>query len=124
MNSLRTILIVDDEKDLLEMYKELLELDNFIVYTASSAGSALEILSKNINIQVIISDSHMNKMTGMELLQVISKKQVRPLFYLATGDLEQTDEEIKNLGGTGLIFKPFDMDVIIQRILKDLDGKI
>lgn len=124
MSSLCTILIVDDEQDLLEMYQEYFELEDFKVFTAPSADLGLEILDANANIQAIISDSHMSGMSGHEFLYVINQRPSKPLFYLATGDLDQTDEEIKKLGGTGLVTKPFNMNEIIKRILKDLNGKI
>lgn len=118
------ILIVDDEKDLLEMYQDFFELENFKVYAAPSASLGLELLDAHADIQVIISDSHMNGMSGLEFLQKVSLRPVRPLFYLATGDLAQSVDAITSLGGTGLVAKPFDMNEVIKRILKDLNGKL
>lgn len=124
MSSPCTVLIVDDEQDLLEMYQDYFEIEGFKVFAASSAQQGLELLDANPSIQAIISDSHMSGMSGLEFLAVVNKHQAKPLFYLATGDLEQNNEEIKKLGGTGLLTKPFDMSDVIQRILKDLNGKI
>lgn len=123
MSSPGTILIVDDENDLLLMYNEVFLMENFKVFTASSATQGLELLTSNPDIQIIISDSHMHGMSGVEFLSEVSKLQVNILFYLATGDLDQREEEIINLGGTGLLIKPFDMDEVMKRILKDLNGK-
>lgn len=124
MSSLCTVLIVDDEQDLLEMYRDFFELEDFQVFSAPSAELGLELLGANPNIQVIISDSHMSGMSGHQFLQVVNQRSSKPLFYLATGDLNETNEDIKKLGGTGLVTKPFDMNEIIKRILKDLNGKI
>jgi DNA-binding response OmpR family regulator len=119
-----TILIVDDEQDLLEMYLDFFEMENFKVFSALSAKLGLEILAANPDIQVIISDSHMHGMSGLEFLNVLFKQKSSQLFYLATGDLDQSDEEIKKLNGTGLLLKPFDMNEVIKRILKDLNGTV
>lgn len=116
-----SLLIVDDEKDLLEMYRELFEMDGFIVYTASSAMEALEVYQAHKEIKLIISDANMGDMSGLDLLKALKKnEQTIPVFYLATGAMEQTEEDIKALGGTGLVLKPFDLDEILLRIKRDL----
>lgn len=120
-NSDVSILIVDDEHDLLEMYRELFEMDGFVVYTAASATEALSTFEKHPEIQLIISDSNMGEMSGLDLLKALKKNyQTIPVFYLATGAVEQTEEEIKELGGSGLVLKPFDLDEILLRIKRDL----
>lgn len=124
MSSPYTILIVDDEKDLLEMYQDFFEMEGFKVYSALSATQGLELLTKNPDIQAIISDSHMTGMSGTEFLAAVNKNSVKPLFYLATGDIAQTDDDIKKLGGTGLLAKPFDMTAVVERLIKDLNGKV
>jgi len=116
-----SILIVDDERDLVEMYRELLEMDGFIVYTALSAQEALSVYEKHPEIRLIISDANMGDMSGLDLLKALKNNyQTIPVFYLATGAVEQTEEEIKELGGTGLVLKPFDLDEILLRIKRDL----
>lgn len=116
-----SILIVDDEHDLLEMYRELFEMDGFVVYTASSAMEAFGIYQKHLEIKLIISDANMGDISGVDLLKALKKTyQTIPVFYLATGAMEQTEEDIKALGGTGLVLKPFDLDEILLRIKRDL----
>jgi CheY-like chemotaxis protein len=105
------------------MYQEYFESEGVEVYGALSAIKGLEILNSNNKIQVIISDSHMPGMGGLEFLAAIQGRPNKPLFYLATGDLNKTNDDIKNLGGTGLIMKPFDLDDVVKRIAKDLHGQ-
>lgn len=120
-NNLISLLIVDDEPDLLEMYRELFEMDGFVVYTATSAQEALNVYQTHQNIKLIISDANMGEMSGIDLLKALKKNyQTVPVFYLATGAMEQTEEDIKALGGTGLVLKPFDLDEILLRIKRDL----
>lgn len=117
-----SILIVDDEEDLLEMYRELFEMDGFLVTTATSAQEGLVLYQKNQDIKVIISDSKMGDMSGIDFLSVLKNKyQTIPVFYLATGASDKTEDEIKSLGGAGLVLKPFDLDEILLRIKKDLN---
>ncbi len=123
MNPVCTILIVDDENDLLEMYKDFFEMENFKVFTASNGSAGLEILKVHSEIEVIISDSHMPGMTGLQFLGKVRELTKIPKFYLATGDLNQNQDEIVKLEGTGMILKPFDVEVVIAKILEELNGK-
>ena len=117
-----SILIVDDEKDLLEIYRELFEMDNFNVILASSAIEGLKAYADNPDIRLIISDSHMGDMSGIGFLKILkSTYQTIPVFYLSTGSMEQSEDEIKLLGGHGLVLKPFDLDEILIKIKKDLN---
>jgi CheY-like chemotaxis protein len=121
-NQMISILIIDDEIDLLEMYRELFEADGFQVFTATCALSALEIYKQHQDIRLIISDSNMGEVSGMELLKILKQTyQTIPVFYLATGAMEITEDEIKMQGGHGLALKPFDLDEILLRIKKDLN---
>ena len=117
-----SILIVDDETDLLEMYRELFEMDGFQVYTASSAIEGMETYKNHKNIRLIISDSNMGDMSGIEFLkQLKASYSTIPIFYLSTGAFEQNEDYIKSIGGHGLVLKPFDLDEIIIKIKKDLN---
>lgn len=117
-----SILIADDEIDLLDMYRELFEADGFEVFTATSANDALDIYKNHQDIRVIISDSNMGEVSGLDLLKALKKNyQTIPVFYLSTGALEITEDEIKSHGGNGLVLKPFDLDEILLRIKKDLN---
>lgn len=121
MSSSKYILIVDDDQDLLEMYDELFKMEGFEILTARSAANAIEICKKHKDIQVIISDSNMPEMSGMELLiNLRSYYKTMPVFYLLTGGMEMEEDELKKNGGHALILKPFDLDEIMRRIINDL----
>ena len=108
------ILIVDDDPVLLEIYCDLFQSNDFIILSATSAEDALEIYKANLNIHLIISDSHMKKMSGIDFLNIlVSEYKTIPYFYLATGDVDQSDASIIALGGHGVLQKPFDIDSTI-----------
>ncbi len=115
------VLIVDDDADLLDMYEEILQIEGVILLKAKSGREALDHCKAHDNIQIIISDSNMSGMTGMELLlNLRSYYQTMPLFYLLTGAFNVEEYEIIEAGGSGLILKPFDLDEILERIKKDI----
>ncbi|PHU99522.1 response regulator [Iodobacter sp. BJB302] len=59
----RTLLIVDDEPDILNALKRLFRRSGYQIFTSTSALDALELLALN-SIHVIISDQRMPQMHG------------------------------------------------------------
>src|SRR5688500_20269491 len=67
MEPCHSILVVDDEPDVVRSVKDLLRLD-YKVYTATSADEGMKILQENA-IDVIMTDQRMPEMTGVEFLK-------------------------------------------------------
>ncbi|MBL0169079.1 MAG: response regulator [Propionivibrio sp.] len=63
----RTLLLVDDEPDILNSLKRLLRRSGYRILTAGSAAEGLELLALN-SVQVIVSDQRMPNMSGSEFL--------------------------------------------------------
>ncbi len=68
-----TLLLVDDEKSVLNTLKRLLRKEEYKIITASSGAEGLEVL-KNNNVQVIISDQRMPQMSGTEFFSEVIKE--------------------------------------------------
>ncbi len=115
------ILIVDDDPDLLEMYADVIQIEGATTITAQSAAVALKHCENNSQIQVIISDAHMGEISGMDLLKNLKNfYETIPIFYILTGDFDIDEDEIIKDGARGLILKPFDVNVILERIKSDI----
>jgi two-component system response regulator GlrR len=116
------VLIVDDEEDLLEMVVEAFEEEGCHVYSANNGQDALDLFLKH-EVRVIIADESMPKLNGHELLaKVLESSKPNPLYFFSTGSMELTENELQKKGATGLITKPFDLDVILEIIDKKLDS--
>ena len=63
----RTLLLVDDEPDILNSLKRLLRRSGYRILTANSAAEGLEQLALH-NVQVVVSDQRMPVMSGSEFL--------------------------------------------------------
>ncbi|MEK6594412.1 MAG: PAS domain S-box protein [Pseudomonadota bacterium] len=63
-----SVLLVDDDEDMLILIKRALSQDGYRILTALNAGEGFEILSKHV-VDVVISDHEMPGMTGVEFLQ-------------------------------------------------------
>lgn len=64
----RTLLLVDDEENILAALKRLLRRDGYHILTANGAQQALQVLAEH-EVDVIVSDQRMPGMTGVELLR-------------------------------------------------------
>jgi DNA-binding response OmpR family regulator len=118
-----SVLIVDDEPDLLEICADAFEMEDYKVLTAVDGVKGLEAFMNN-NVDVIISDSYMPEMNGLQLLKtILDSEKDMPIFYLSTGAIDITEDTLKEKGATGLISKPFDLDEILERVSNDLKAR-
>ncbi len=95
MAKLRSILLVDDEREVLEVLKELLEEYSDDVLTALNGQQALEVLERN-KVDCIISDINMAPVNGPEFLRRVIERNLIDipfLFYTAHG----TEDQLKNI---------------------------
>lgn len=79
------ILLVDDEKFVLNSLKRSLRNESYEVTAAQSPDEALDYLEKNPDTAVIIADHRMPRKTGMELLLEVRKKFPTVVRILLTG---------------------------------------
>ncbi len=96
------ILLVDDEKNVLEAYKRNLS-DEFELEIADSGAAALEFFSKDKPFHVIVSDYKMPKMNGVELLEKVRNISPETIQIMLTGQADM--EAIINLINKGKIFR-------------------
>jgi response regulator RpfG family c-di-GMP phosphodiesterase len=113
-----TVLLVDDEENILKSLQRLLMDEDFDVETATSGEAGLDKLSKLTNVGLIVSDQRMSGMNGAEFLGRSREIAPHALRILLTGysDISATIEAI-NRGGTSRYFsKPWDDVELLQGI--------
>jgi two-component system, NtrC family, response regulator len=112
-----TVLIVDDEAEILRTLKSFLGLCGFNVLTASSGIEAIEAINSQ-KVHIVLSDISMPGMDGIELLKQIRSLDFSIQVIMMTGfsTFNTTLVALEN-GATDYILKPFeDMDEI-ERIV-------
>jgi len=119
MNSRRTILIVDDDKNTREGLKRALQGLYEVVMT-DSAEKALPLLDER-TIDIVLSDIRMSGMDGMALLQRLTARSNPPIVIMLTayGNVETAVEAIKR-GAYDFLTKPVNLDhldLLIKRAL-------
>lgn len=112
----KSILVVDDELELLAMIKLIFERAGYTqVTTSASAIEALKVLSKKIP-DIIILDVMMPNMDGFELLQEIrSISKVPVLMLTAKGEAEDRFAGFE-LGADDYLIKPFLPKELLLRV--------
>lgn len=112
------ILLIDDEKDLLEMLYYHLRLFGFEVYTASDGPAGLELAQKK-KLDLILLDWMMPGMNGLEVLSELKhnkKTENIPVFmFTAKGVMDDIDQAFE-IGADDYIVKPIDGDELAKRI--------
>jgi two-component system, NtrC family, response regulator AtoC len=114
------ILIIDDDKSLLESYTVLLE-DEFQVCTAESGERGLELL-RHEDVHLILLDVRLPDISGIEVLRRIKKldENVDVIMITAVKDVRVAVEAIK-LGAYDYLEKPFEIDDILALLRRTLE---
>ena len=115
-----TILVVDDESNYLTVMETLLGEAGYEVLTAPSAIEALKI-SAAADLDLVLTDMKMPKMTGIELLDKLQQLQpdLPVIIMTAFGTVEKAVSAMKK-GAFDYILKPFKNDEILVTIAKAL----
>ena len=85
----RTILFVDDEKNVLTSLQRGMMDEPYNLLFAESAKQALEILEKN-EVHVIVTDMRMPEMGGLELLKIVKEKYPHIVRLVLSGYTQAT----------------------------------
>lgn len=119
-----TILIVDDEKSLLSICEEALSDAGYVIQTASNGASALDLLKKSPEFDLVISDLRMPGMSGLELLKKIRETASEVDFLIMTGfgSIETAVESIR-LGAADYLPKPFNVSHLLLKVEKILQAR-
>jgi len=114
------ILIIDDEPNVLSVLYSLLS-DKYQCRTATSAVEALEYLKRE-ELDLVLSDIMMPGMTGLELLEEITKLNQGIVVILISGNLNiQSAIEAMRRGAFDYVTKPFnlsDVETAVERAMR------
>ena len=110
------ILIVEDEAGILNFLKQGLEEEEFVVSTANNGVEGLE-KALNLDVDLILLDWMMPKMSGLEVCKKIrDKNNSVPILFLTAKDTVQETIEGLKAGANDYIKKPFSFEELLERI--------
>ncbi len=105
----RTLLLVDDEPNVVSSLKRLLRRDGHTILSASSGSEGLELLKAN-KVDVIISDQRMPGMTGVEFLREAKLRHPDTIRMVLSGytELQSVTDAINEGAVYRFLTKPWD----------------
>jgi len=121
----KKILVVDDEKDIVEILQEILRHEGYDVITASDGNEGLKKASEN-KPDLIVADVMMPHMDGYELVKRLKEDPGTtniPVVFLTAKDQATDRYKGLSLGVAAYIVKLFDLDELREVVKEVLENK-
>jgi two-component system, OmpR family, response regulator ChvI len=110
-----TIAVVEDDRGVLELIKDILEIEGFDVLPYHDGTRALDAFESS-SPDLVITDITMPEMDGIQLLRRLREKSDTPVILL-TGRMDERDEMVGlRIGADDFIRKPFSPRVLVERV--------
>ena len=114
-----TILVVDDDREIVRAIAKLLELEDFRVLKAYNGMEAMDVLMSQ-SVQLIILDVMMPKMDGLSATMKIRESKNIPIIILSA-KTEDSDKIIGlSMGADDYVTKPFNPSELVARVKSQL----
>jgi two-component system alkaline phosphatase synthesis response regulator PhoP len=121
-----TILIVDDEPDIVSLTEKFLQIGKFNTLTCNNGKEALKIIEDRYpDISLVLLDVMMPGLSGAEVLSKIKSREEYEHIKVVLFTVKSFQEDIergRNLGADGYITKPFsgkDLLDYVKNLLKE-----
>ena len=111
-----SILLVDDDQNILKALSKYFERLGHVVHNAESGKEALSV-HERMRPDVTVLDVFMPGMSGMEVLEVLRKRGAVVVMLTGQGEIEVAVQAMK-LGAENFLTKPVDMDHLTATIEK------
>ena len=120
MTSKSTVMIVDDEPDLLNLTKKFLETEGYEVHAFSSPGAAIQHVKQGCTTcTIVVSDIRMPGMSGFELVRQLKEMLPDTRVVLMSSFVIHRDEFRKvmpSLNVDEFVMKPFTKADLVEAI--------
>ncbi len=119
-----TVFLVDDEKFIVELYRDILEANGHTVVGVASDGE--EAVQKYRRMKdkpvIIIMDQRMPVRDGVSATQEILKTDPEAIIFFGSADLH-IEKEALAAGARGFLLKPFRIEELLAAIKEAADSK-
>lgn len=114
------VLVADDSETVLLMLERRLEMSGYEVLTARDGLEVLEMLERHPDgaaPDLILLDAMMPKLSGVDALRRLREEGYRMPVLMISAHLDaQRPERMREIGADGVVAKPFEWEVLIERI--------
>ena len=116
MGSQKTVLLIDDDQNLLGLVEKVLKDEGFAVITAPNGIRGLALL-KNIHPDLIVLDVNMPEMGGLEFYKNIMDYQGRTKFPVLVLTMRALLEKtFRDIDAAGFLAKPFKVQDLVTEV--------
>lgn len=114
---MRKILVIDDESEVLDIMREVLEAENFEVHTAANGQIALDKLKEEAWYHLILCDLTMPVADGFEVLRnlLLDYPQIATVVVSAHSQSDKIIEALKS-GAVDYLIKPLNYQEMIDKV--------
>ena len=111
-----TIVVVEDEEDLLDLIEYTLSKEGYEVIACSNTKNIRSILEEE-NVSLLLMDRNLPGVEGSEFIEQIRKEGYdHPVIYLSAKESNEEILEGFERGGDDYITKPFDLSILKARV--------
>ncbi len=110
-----SILVVDDEREIVRALHRALKAHGYAVLTASSGEQAVELVAKE-HPDLLLLDLLLPGMSGLEVCRQVRAVSNVPIIVLSVKDAERDKVEALDLGADDYVAKPFGIDEVLARV--------
>lgn len=116
MNS-KTVAIVEDEKEIINLLKIYLERENFKTKSFCNGNDFLQMLERGETVDLVILDIMLPNISGLEICKILKKKYSDIAIIILTAKQDEIDRVLGlELGADDYVVKPFFARELILRI--------
>ena len=119
---MKTVLIVEDVEDHLEIVKLILEQHNYCVISATNGRTGLESVQKN-HPDLVILDVMLPELNGYEVCKAVKSDpgiKATPIIMLSVRSNPEDIETAYKAGANKYMVKPFNLEELIREVKKHL----
>ena len=115
----RSVLVVEDEENLLEALRYNLEREGYQLHTATDGGEGLD-LARRLKPSIVLLDIMLPTLDGFEICRILRRESEVPILML-TAKGEEVDRVVGlELGADDYITKPFSIRELVARVRNTL----
>lgn len=119
------VIVVDDDVDTVEVFCEYLEIKDITVLGRGYNGKTAVELYEQHRPDIVLLDVMMPEYDGFYGLEHIKKINPDAKIIMVTADLTyDTEKQLKTLNASAVIYKPYEIDSVIDTIQRVYDGAV
>ncbi len=119
---MKTVLIVDDEFDIVDVLGDLLSSEGYEVITAANGREGLARLRER-PVNLVLLDCMMPIVDGPEMLRLMREDERLshlPVVMMSAAEMRQ---QVRELGCSAFLKKPFDLNTLIDTVARSVDDE-